>query len=468
MFNNIKWLFFDVGSTLLDEHIAYEYRLQEIAIAANVPYEYVYDKALEFYKQNKKGDEEVTKLLGVEKPAWHREKEILFEGAKECLETLSKHYKIGVIANQSLGTKERLERHGILKYIDLVVASAEEGVVKPDRRIFEIALERSGCKPCEAVMIGDRIDNDIVPANLLGMHTIWVKQGFRQYWNFTEEIERADYTVNNLWEVCEIIVNESTSEMSECKSNLKIDYSEKLRELLSLEFNCKPTDFVREENILTVSELHEGRRIYFPEKYFFHMVTTGGNAVVTADECLHPFLRKFIKDRTGHWLFEIPNLLPLEAELNRFGYTLTQTHHMFLADKDVAIQREYPVKWFYDEEIHPFYGDERFPNAICPQFTATRPDRIVVCAYDGDEIMGMAGCSEDAPGWQQIGIDVMPKYRSKGVGTYLVTLLKNEIIRQGDIPFYGTSVSNYHSWNIALNSGFKPVWVEIGAQKKPM
>ena len=208
MFNNIKWLFFDVGSTLLDEHFAYEYRLREIASAAKVSYEYVYDKALEFYKQNKKGDGEVAKLLGVEKPAWHREKEILFEGARECLETLSKHYKIGVIANQSPGTKERLECHGILRYIDLVVASAEEEVAKPDRKIFEIALERSGCKPCEAVMIGDRIDNDIVPANLLGMHTIWVKQGFRKYWNFTEEIEKADCTVNNLKEVCDILVED--------------------------------------------------------------------------------------------------------------------------------------------------------------------------------------------------------------------------------------------------------------------
>jgi len=88
-----------------------------------------------------------------------------------------------------------------------------------------------------------------------------------------------------------------------------------------------------------------------------------------------------------------------------------------------------------------------------------------VVAYDGEEIMGMAGCSEDAPGWMQIGIDVMPQYRSKGIGTYLVTLLKNKIEEMGDIPFYGTSVSNYHSWNSALNSGFRPAWVEIGAKK---
>ena len=43
--------------------------------------------------------------------------------------------------------------------------------------------------------------------------------------------------------------------------------------------------------------------------------------------------------------------------------------------------------------------------------------------------------------------------------------LKNEIIKRGDIPFYGTSVSNYHSRNIALNCGFKPMWVELGANR---
>lgn len=247
----------------------------------------------------------------------------------------------------------------------------------------------------------------------------------------------------------------------------KHKYRESLFQLLSLEYNCTPEDFTKQENVLTISELKTGRRVYSPEKYFFHMVTMGGNAVLTAEECMHPFLHEFIKNRAGHWLFELPNLLPLEQELNNFGYTLTQTHHMFLPSEQVSAKQEYPVKWFYgQEEIRPFYGDERFPNAICSEYLPHRPDRMVVCAYDDGKIMGMAGCSEDAKGWQQIGIDVMTEYRSRGVGTYLVTLLKHKILEQGDIPFYGTSVSNYHSWNIALNCGFRPAWVEIGAKKK--
>lgn len=243
------------------------------------------------------------------------------------------------------------------------------------------------------------------------------------------------------------------------------EYLSALTKLLSLELNCRPSDFFAAQNILTMSELIDGRRAYSDEKYFFHMATLGANAVVTAAPELHPFLCEFIKKQPGHYLFEIPSLMPLEKELNKFGYTLSQTYHMFLPREKITPSKNYSVKWFYDNDIHIFYGDERFPNAICEKYLPHRPDKIVVCAYDGDNIMGMAGCSEDAPRWQQIGIDVMPKYRSRGVGTYLVTLLKNKIEERGDIPFYGTSVSNYHSRNIAINSGFRPAWLEIGSDK---
>lgn len=242
-------------------------------------------------------------------------------------------------------------------------------------------------------------------------------------------------------------------------------FFDKLYKLLSLEFNCAESDFLKSENILTVFAIIEGRRNYSPEKYFFHMVTTGGNAVITADECMHGFLSDFKERCEGHKLFNIPNLILLDGELNKYGYVLTETYHMFLPNRDVVPKKNYAIKWFYDNDIMQFYGDKRFPNAICSKYMPTRPDKIVVCAYDGDRIMGMAGCSEDAKGWLQIGIDVMSEYRSKGVGTYLVTLLKNKIIENGDIPFYGTSISNYHSWNIAINSGFKPAWIEIGAAK---
>lgn len=197
----IKWLFFDIGSTLVNEQCAYKHRLKEIADSASLSYQDVYETAMSFYRKNQKGDLETARLLGVELSRWHSEDEVLYPDTAECLEKLSAKYKIGVIANQPAGTTERLKQHGILSYIDLVIASAEEGVAKPDRKIFEIALERSGCSPCEAFMIGDRIDNDIVPAKTIGMHTVWIKQGFGQYWQLASRTETPDLIVHSLTEL---------------------------------------------------------------------------------------------------------------------------------------------------------------------------------------------------------------------------------------------------------------------------
>lgn len=241
-------------------------------------------------------------------------------------------------------------------------------------------------------------------------------------------------------------------------------YKNALLDLLSLEFNCTPQDFSLDSDVLTRVALRDGRRIYSPHKPLFKMVTLGQNTVLNADKQLYEFMRGHIREFSGHRLFELPSLLKIDEELRRYGHTLTPTFHMFMPDKLVPPKGDHSVKWFFDREIDQFYGDERFPNAICPEFDPNRPDRIVVCAYDGDRIMGMAGCSEDAPHWQQIGIDVMPDYRSRGLGTFLVSLIAEKITEHGDIPFYGAAIANYHSWNIAINCGFRPTWVEISSK----
>lgn len=205
MLKDIEWLFFDVGSTLINEEKAYAHRMRDMAESANKSYEEIYELAINFYKENKKGDLEVTKLLGLPKQKWYFEDEVLYKETVSCLEHLSKKYKIGVIANQELGTAERLQQHGIMKYIDLVIASAEEGVAKPDPKIFKIALERSGCKAKNAMMIGDRIDNDIIPAKKIGMKTIWIRQGFGGLWNIKVDEEHPDFTVYNLYQIVELL-----------------------------------------------------------------------------------------------------------------------------------------------------------------------------------------------------------------------------------------------------------------------
>ncbi len=204
--DSIKWIFFDMGSTLIDETLAMEHRIREVIEGTSVTYEQFVEKKIYFAKQNKPADLETIKFYGLTKTPWHKEDERLYSDTIECLKKLYGHYKLGIIANQSLGSKERLEKFGILEYIDVVVASAEEGVAKPDKRIFEIALERAGCEPEEAAMVGDRLDNDIVPANEIGMYTIWIKQGNWKDASPREELEQPDMTVESLSELCEKVL----------------------------------------------------------------------------------------------------------------------------------------------------------------------------------------------------------------------------------------------------------------------
>lgn len=202
MLNNIEWIFFDVGSTLVDESKAYQHRIKDMITGTDIDYRKFYDTMIAFYRQNKKGDFETAKQYGLILPEWHTEDEVLYPETAKCLKYLSSKYKIGVIANQVLGTKDRLKAFEILTYIDLVVASAEERIAKPDIRIFNLALKRAECSPQNAIMVGDRLDNDIAPANILGMKTIWIKQGFGRYFTPQTEMEKADYTVDNLNELC--------------------------------------------------------------------------------------------------------------------------------------------------------------------------------------------------------------------------------------------------------------------------
>ena len=88
---------------------------------------------------------------------------------------------------------------------DLIIASAEEGLEKPDPRIFQLALSRAGCLPQRAVMIGDRLDNDIAPAKRLGFKTIWIRQGFGGMGTPASEQDTPDCCVNSLGELAVLL-----------------------------------------------------------------------------------------------------------------------------------------------------------------------------------------------------------------------------------------------------------------------
>ena len=88
-------------------------------------------------------------------------------------------------------------------------------------------------------------------------------------------------------------------------------------------------------------------------------------------------------------------------------------------------------------------------------------DVLGVGAYDNGELIGLAACSADCDTMWQIGVDVLPGYRRKGIASAMTSKLALEILERGKVPFYCCAWSNVKSARNAIKSGFRPAWVEM-------
>ncbi len=105
--------------------------------------------------------------------AYQRERRAV-PGARAFLERLHGRTVVAVVSNNQLREQdEKLAYLGLRGLIDVLVVSEEVGVPKPDPRIFEVALERAGAAPAEAVMFGDSWKADVLGARSVGVRAVW-------------------------------------------------------------------------------------------------------------------------------------------------------------------------------------------------------------------------------------------------------------------------------------------------------
>lgn len=103
-----------------------------------------------------------------------------FPDVAGCLDGLRTRPQLrwGVITNGDPDNQRRkLDRIGVLDEMDVVVTSGEVGWAKPDPRIFAEACVRMGVRPAEAIVVGDRVDVDVVGARGAGLTGIWLDRG---------------------------------------------------------------------------------------------------------------------------------------------------------------------------------------------------------------------------------------------------------------------------------------------------
>ena len=202
----IKWVFFDLGSTLIDETEADLHRIRDMIAGTDITVQAYCQKRFEMIRKGIGGDQGAIDYFGLTKTPWHSEDEKPYEDAAPVLEKIKQRgYKLGIIANQPPGTEERLEKWGMIGFFDVIAASAELGMSKPDHAIFRWALEQADCSAGDAVMVGDRLDNDMAPANRLGMHSVRLLRGLGAYHEPQTSDECPEYTIRTLAELSGLI-----------------------------------------------------------------------------------------------------------------------------------------------------------------------------------------------------------------------------------------------------------------------
>ena len=244
---------------------------------------------------------------------------------------------------------------------------------------------------------------------------------------------------------------------------MELEILKRVKEQLAKDYNCAIEDFDNRKNLVTDIKLNEGTRKYTDDKEILKILIFNGKAVLSADECIKEWCVEKFSNRNGDWMFLYSVLRAIDKKLNEFGYEIENTHHYYLPygiDDDISND----LKWYNKEEIKQFKDDNRFDEAFA--FDNNFPDVLAVAKLDDyGNILGIAGASKDSDIMWQIGVNVLEGAEGQGIAKNVVKALKNEILRRGKVPFYGTVESHIISQKVALASGFYPAFAEVKIRK---
>ena len=230
---------------------------------------------------------------------------------------------------------------------------------------------------------------------------------------------------------------------------------------------AEPSDFEKSENVIVTSRENDGARRYLKLPFSCQLVSYGNNVVASVSPEFREITERYVNKYPVEHLFETPHLHVLNDELMKKGQKICFMAEYFLPDVDVLCQRTvedadpYKMKLLTQEDFADLYLPE-WSNALCKD--RKHLDVLGVGAYDGDKLVGLAGCSADCDTMWQIGIDVLPAYRRQGIASALTSRLAIEILNRGKVPFYCAAWCNVKSVRNAIRSGFRPAWVEMTAK----
>jgi HAD superfamily hydrolase (TIGR01549 family) len=177
-----RWISLDVGETLIDETRIWSLWADELgvprlaflaALGAVIARGHDHQAVFPIFE----ADDWQLRLESVERVYGGFASEDLYPDALRSIDALrSLGYRIAVVANQPAARADQLRAIGI--EAEVMAMSGSLGVAKPDPAFFARTLELLGSpEPASVAYVGDRVDNDVLPAAAAGMRAIWIRRG---------------------------------------------------------------------------------------------------------------------------------------------------------------------------------------------------------------------------------------------------------------------------------------------------
>jgi HAD superfamily hydrolase (TIGR01509 family) len=164
----VETVVFDVGETLVDETRMWE----AAADAADVP-RFTLMGVLGGLAARGENHNRVWEILGVDHPESTWEPDDFYADALPCLARLREHgYGLAACGNTPASVETALRRH-----FDRVGSSAGWGVDKPAAGFFAHVVDLAGVEAGKIAYVGDRVDNDVIPALAAGMVAVHIQRG---------------------------------------------------------------------------------------------------------------------------------------------------------------------------------------------------------------------------------------------------------------------------------------------------
>jgi HAD superfamily hydrolase (TIGR01662 family) len=174
---NVRAVVFDVGETLVDETSSWAAWARHLGvspftmmatlggtIARGEPHQHAVELVAPGHD------------IRADRPDWEPSLDDLYADAIPCLRRLSEAgYRLGVVGNQPPSSEPFLAALGVS--LDFVASSGSWGVAKPAPEFFTRVADQFALPPDQVLYVGDRLDNDILPAKAVGMRAVLIRRG---------------------------------------------------------------------------------------------------------------------------------------------------------------------------------------------------------------------------------------------------------------------------------------------------